>query len=425
MKPRYLAALAGLALSAAAAYCQEAPRSPYAGPAAPPADPAVRPCEPSAPCELMIVDSQCGPGGPTQRAWFQADYLLWWVKDGPLPVPLAVTGSLADPFPGALDQPGTRVLFGGSGLRYDTASGLRLGGGYWLDADRRFSLEASGFLLDRRSVGFAAATDASGNPVLGQPFVNALTGNQNVYLVGFPEFPVITGSLADASHSRFSGWEVNVGKSVLRRGDFGLTALAGFRALRLDEDLQMASEFNTSRAAGLFLAPFSGTTFDEFRVGNRFYGGQVGGRLCWTHGAWSVDATAKVALGGTQQLAEIAGASQVNTNGVVTNTASGVYAGPVNSGSHFRCDFAVAPEAGANVAVRLCEHLSARVGYTFLYLSRVTRPGDLVDPTINPHGVPTDPTSFGLPGGPARPSFDWHQTDFWAHGVSFGLELRY
>src|SRR5262249_34137101 len=134
----------------------------------------------------------CPP--PSPRVWFGAEYLLWWVKDGPLP-PLVVTGTLADPFPGALDQPSTRVLFGGAGADYGTVSGLRLEGGVWLDDKQQFSVEAGGFLLERKAAGFHAATDANGSPVLGLSFVNALTGAENVYLSGFPEFPAITGSV--------------------------------------------------------------------------------------------------------------------------------------------------------------------------------------------------------------------------------------
>src|SRR5208283_6095108 len=44
--------------------------------------------------------------------WASSDYLFWWSKNAPAPVPLVTTGSLADPIPGALGQPGTKVLFG-------------------------------------------------------------------------------------------------------------------------------------------------------------------------------------------------------------------------------------------------------------------------------------------------------------------------
>lgn len=39
--------------------------------------------------------------------WFNADYLMWWTKSGPV-VPLATFGSIADPSP--LGHPGTAVI---------------------------------------------------------------------------------------------------------------------------------------------------------------------------------------------------------------------------------------------------------------------------------------------------------------------------
>ena len=117
------------------------------------------------------------------RFWFSADYLLWWVKKGPSTTPLVATGPASDAFPGVLDQPHTTVLFGGSGLNYDTFSGMRLGFGAWLDSDRTFGVEASGFMLEKRSVNFAMSGNASGQPYFGRPFIDALTGADNIYFV--------------------------------------------------------------------------------------------------------------------------------------------------------------------------------------------------------------------------------------------------
>ena len=54
------------------------------------------------------------------------------------------------------------------------------------------------------------------------------------------------------------------------------------------------------------------------------------------------------------------------------------------------------------VGVRLTSRLTATGGYNFTYVSRVVRPGDQVGPTFN-----------------------FNQTDFWAHGASAGLSLTY
>jgi hypothetical protein len=63
-------------------------------------------------------------------------------------------------------------------------------------------------------------------------------------------------------------------------------------------------------------------------------------------------------------------------------------------------------------------------GYNCMYWSRVVRPGNQIDTTVNLTQVPIHP-SFGPLVGPAQPTVPLTQTDFWAQGIQFGLELRY
>ena len=50
------------------------------------------------------------------RVWGSAEYLLWWTKVSPVPVPL-VTSASPDAFTsGAIGQPGTAVLLGGTNV---------------------------------------------------------------------------------------------------------------------------------------------------------------------------------------------------------------------------------------------------------------------------------------------------------------------
>lgn len=84
-------------------------------------------------CQLDLVDCPpCANCVPGSRFWGDVGYLLWWVKPGPLPVPLVTTGSDLDPLPSVIGQPGTAVLFGNRNLEYGTFSGLRLTAGMWL-----------------------------------------------------------------------------------------------------------------------------------------------------------------------------------------------------------------------------------------------------------------------------------------------------
>lgn len=105
----------------------------------------------------------------TGQVWASADYLLWWITKGPLNDPLVTRGNPADTHPGAIGQPGTSVLFGGQGLDFNSFSGGRVTLGGWLDADQRFGAEGSGFFLEDRALGFAAAGDANGNPPIYVP----------------------------------------------------------------------------------------------------------------------------------------------------------------------------------------------------------------------------------------------------------------
>ena len=104
-------------------------------------------------------------------------------------------------------------------------------------------------------------------------------------------------------------------------------------------------------------------------------------------------------------------------NGVAS--PHGLLAQPSNSGSFQRNRFAVAPDLGANIGYQVTDHLRAFVGYDFLYLSEVVRAGDQVDLRVNPNQL------RGVAGGPALPAFNFHGSDYWAQGVSFGLEFKY
>jgi hypothetical protein len=64
------------------------------------------------------------------------------------------------------------------------------------------------------------------------------------------------------------------------------------------------------------------------------------------------------------------------------------------------------------------------VGYEFLYWSSVARPGNDIDSNINAAQVPRDPR-FGNGLGDPRPAFQFHQSDFWAQGVNFGVLVQY
>jgi hypothetical protein len=353
-------------------------------------------------------------GGCT-RFWGGAEYLLWWIKDGPVSAPLVTTGNPNDPAPGALGQPGTVVLFSGRNLDYGTLSGLRATAGAWLDQDRTIGVEASGFFLEQRSVNFASASDATGNPPVYLPVFRADLGREGSFTVSDP-VAVLTGAIAVKSQTRLRGAEVNGVVNLARRCNFSADLIGGFRYLDLRENLTVdQSLFDPVNT-------ISDVTHDGFDTRNQFYGGQVGGRVSYKSDSLSLDLAAKVGLGANCEV--------VNVNGFTVESgagspnpgtfAGGVFAQPTNSGRRTQTQFVVVPEIQAKVGYFITPNVQAFVGYDFLYWNQVVRPGSQIDHNVNP----TQTLGGTLVGSPSPTSL-FSRTDFWAQGVTFGLELRF
>jgi hypothetical protein len=366
-------------------------------------------CCPGCGCEC------CGDGSCW---WASAEYLLWWTKNGPAPA-LVTTGPTST-F-GVLGAPGTQVLFGGP-LDYGTASGGRFSAGFWFCESQVLGMDASFLFLGDRSTNFLAASNSMGSPVISRPFFGAITGAPTAEQVAFPG--EAAGSVAVHSRSRFWGAETNLRWNPYCLcgngwcgGSWRIGFLTGFRFLSLRENLDITEDF-TDLGATVTRHMLT----DEFSAHNSFYGGQLGTIIELKRGPWSLDLKGKVALGSTHQVAHIAG-SELDTNlstGAQASFNSGLLALPSNIGRFSRDVFSVVPEVGMNIGYQVCDHLRLFVGYNFIYWTHVARPGNLIDPVLN-----TTQQSGGTLTGPARPAFAFHNTDFWAHGVNFGLELRY
>ena len=85
-----------------------------------------------------------------------------------------------------------------------------------------------------------------------------------------------------------------------------------------------------------------------------------------------------------------------------------------------RDEFAVIPELGINLGYDVTPNLRATLGYSFIYWSRVARPGDQIDTNLNLTQLPPG-TLNGIPS----PVFDWHVTDVWVQGINAGIDYRF
>ncbi|CAN5195571.1 hypothetical protein BH11PLA2_BH11PLA2_40910 [soil metagenome] len=371
----------------------------------------------------------------TPRYWVSAEYLLCWVRDGSAP-PLVTTGTPASR--GILGVPGTRTI-SGDNLGYGTRSGGRFNAGTWINCDATKGFEFGYFFLNGNSNQFQTSSSGTpGSTVISRPFFNVITGRQDVELVAFPG--IISGTVRTTSGSSLQGADANLLCNLCRyipcptpccatdccptgclendsytyRVDF----LAGPRWMQLNEDLVIAER----------LTDVNGNTFavtDRFQTRNNFYGGQVGLRGEWQRGRYFVNVLGKVALGVNHQEVQIDGSTVITPVGGATSVSrGGLLAQPTNIGTYSRDQFSVIPEIGFNIGYQVTDHVRVYAGYYFLYWSNVVRPGDQIDPVVNP----TQLSTVAGPGqlvGPARPAFQFNETDFWVHGISVGMQLSW
>lgn len=352
------------------------------------------------------------------RVWLSGEYLLWWLKDGPLPVPLVTTGNPANPLAGLLDQPDTVVLFGGSDLRYGTFSGTRWTLGFHPESGVD-AIEVSAFLLECRGVAFAAASNGAGVPALTLPFFDLSIGAANGIGVASATGLLTAGGVSVTSFTRTWGAEANALWNVTENGNLRLDALAGFRHLSLNEEIDIAA-VSRDLTTGVL------DQLDEgFATRNRFYGGQVGARLAWQRERVSLQTQAQVALGCTYEMVDVHGAlAEAGAGAAAPGTnPGGVYTQSTNLGRSHRGEFGVIPAVQIKLAVALSTNWVAMVGYDCLWWDSVVRPGEQIDGVVNP----SQSRVYGggtLVGAPA-PLRRFEESSFFAHGMSFGLEYRW
>jgi hypothetical protein len=384
------------------------------------------------------------PVKTSQWLWFDAEYLLWWTKNGPLPVPLVTTGSAPVGFGndvpmvingtgiggGVLGDPDTSVRFGGEGLDYGAFSGGRFAGGFWCDCQCCWSVSLGGFFLEDRSERYFATAASNGTPVLARPFFDPATGVESSLLVSSPG--AYEGSIAVQSSSQLLGLELNVRRDL--RPDFGrnVILLAGLRYLDLDEDLvviQRTQELDDGRAFfnGLPITKAAVINlFDSFSTVNQFFGGQVGAESQWNYGDFFLTTGAKVALGGNRTKFNNAGLSRLDRGLNLSDDfePGGFLVQLSNAGEYTRSCFSAVGELNVKLGYQVCTSCRVSVGYDFLYWTQVARPGDQIDRVINSNAIPVSQT-YQDAGGQGRPLPRFERSDFWAQGFNVGAEFRY
>lgn len=403
------------------------------------------------------ADAAGAPGVGAPRFWFRNELLLWFPKANPLSFPLVTTSAPNDL--GQLNRASTLVLVGQGDLSFDMTTGGRFSMGFFGDANRRFGFEMSGFFMSEANNENFFQTSPSGIPTLARPYIDSVNRATASLLLANPNF-ASASVLVDASTRTYSA-EASGVFNLFRSApgspfQFSLDFLAGYRFLELTENLMIESRSTLQvpdTIAPLFVVgpngtltqvgqqivpipvPFGGTTIvspslvtvsDGIRTQNRFNGGQVGLRLESRYGMFSLAATGKLGLGHMHQTVELGGGSGfVNlANGVSGGSYGGLYNNASNIGKFNNDEFAVMPEFSGNLGINVTRSVQCYVGYNFLYMNKVVRPGTQLNPVVSGAQIPFSPT-FGQAGRPAVARLGFDQEDFWLMGVNLGLQIRF
>ncbi len=359
------------------------------------------------------ADGSCGLGCGWCRPgfWGRAEYLAWWTRGAYVP-PLVTTSPDGTPVGQAGVLPNADILFGDERINENGRSGGRFTLGYWFDPANTLGIENTFFFIGEENEGFASSS--SGSPILARPFFNTESGEQDSLLIAFPQ--VVVGGINITSDRSIYSNEINLRRALYSDCCRRVDVLAGYRYFRLAENLDITSNTTALDSAQL------GTQFavqDRFGTGNNFNGGQLGVNLQFTRGYWTWDLLGKLALGGVSQRANINGQTVTTAPGedpIIRE--GGVLALASNSGRHDQTVFGVLPEFDINLRYQWSPLWRVNVGYTFMALTNVLRPGDQIDLNIDPAQFPP-----GVAG--TFPEFNFNESDIWLQGINVGLECNF
>jgi len=356
---------------------------------------------------------------------------MWWTKSADLP-PLVTTspaGTLQAQA-GVLGQTGTSVLFGGEEVDLGVRPGARFTLGYWLSECQDSGIEATYLFLGNRALNFNR-TSANGDPILARPFFNVETGLQDALLVAFPDV-AIDSQINVGLSNELQSLELLSRDAIFQQCGQRVDFLFGYRYSRFAERLAIDQAFTAGPGSQVLAEGTVVQASDVFGASNEFHGLELGIAAQTQYCRWSLEGLAKVALGGSRSRVAIDGATTITVPGETpVKTLGDLLAQPTNIGHYSQSNFSAIPELGLTLGCNLTGRMRATFGYSLLYWSRVARPADQIDvgkvagaSNVNVNVNPSQFSGGPLTGVPS-PQHRFITTDYWAQGLTFGLDCRF
>jgi hypothetical protein len=316
-----------------------------------------------------------------KNSWIRMEYLSWTIKrpgDELLGEPLVLIPNPADPFPifvggeeiGTVRVP-TLSPFGlqkNDGIRFTFGVPLTFG-----------SFEASIFAL-RKPVGVKDAPELPSpafDPIFGVDATLIGTSTLTNGQIGTNVF-LYDESFVKTYQSRFWGTEGNLYFDEYAPGwGMNYEPMIGFRYFNLREQLDQVGVFNNFRTEPDLVSTIRSTT------NNNLYGPQIGLRAQWIGKFLTFGVEPKFGLG-------------ANTYSAMVRTEQlRSPADPTVVTREERSAIAPFAEVGAYIRAHITDYFTLSVGYNFIWLHNVTRPGNNIryddfGPLPQPPGVVLD-----------------------------------
>lgn len=364
------------------------------------------------------------------RVWIVPEYYGMMTKDSPYPdFPLVTSGYLTIFGSGILGNPGTTVLFDQDKEDFGIQHGFKMTIGGWITEDRKWGAEVDGFYQPEVDESTTLALDPS-DPfnILCIPYFDQQLGTEQC--AGYVALGFDSASVKISNRQEFWGVGGHGIRNIRRSENFDMDALFGVRYLKLSDEFSFEQASHTN-----FVIPFaefiptsgSYSLVDSFQGENDFFGADLGLRLAYHKGRFRAELQPRVAIGATFQEMNIHGTSSVadTLSGTTIVRPGGFWALDTNSGNHDQTKFTVVPEVHLKLGVEICKNVEFLAGYSAIYWSSVVRGGDHVKREIN-----IDKIAMGGYGPfattlPANPSFEFNTTNFWAHGVTAGIKIKF
>jgi hypothetical protein len=252
-----------------------------------------------------------------------------------------------------------------------------------------------------------------------------VTGAQDAVQIAIPG--ELDGFVSIDSSTEFQSFELLARRALARECGLHVDFLIGYRHADLDDRIQISDSITTLVAfpppVPVIPADTNLSGIDQFQTRNRFHGAQLGFVCQMTRCRWSAELLANLAFGSTSSDVLIDGSTTITLAGGVPTTEPGSkLALPSNMGRYEQSTFSMIPELTLRLNYDISPCWRASIAYTLIYWSHVARAGNQIDLDIdeNQFPLPMIPPAAGI-----WPEFRFDFDDFWAQGLSFGLERQF